>query len=224
MYKRQGGSDVDAHGTAGHDRSAVEGAAEANAVDGGAVHDRGGDACRTVEQLAGAELRFVGNAVDAVDNQVPLGLVGLQLIGAEHGRVGAGHGQGSAFAQQAADFIQRAFGGLGVVDGILVVADGLGDAPDLGAEILAADQTGRIIGGANNAQAGAEAVDGLTEGLTGLAQIAQGGHRGRVGVDAKRHVVSSLKAIPARTSPFVRLRMPCWLVKGCLPGNPTRYT
>jgi hypothetical protein len=75
-------------------------------------HAAGREVELPVQQLDPAELRRVGDAVDAVEDRVDLELVGLDLLRAERAAVGGLVRQALDLQQQRADLAQRALGGV----------------------------------------------------------------------------------------------------------------
>src|SRR5690606_9592551 len=137
-----------------------------------------------VEQLLALEGHAAGQAVDGVENRVDLELVGLDFLLAEPAGVGGLVDQALELVEQAADLGQAAFGGGDDVAGALGVAHGGHDAGLLGAEVLAGDEAGGVVGAAVDLQTGREPLEAGVELLVVVAQNALGDERVDVGVDA----------------------------------------
>src|SRR5690606_35295935 len=112
-----------------------------------------------------------------------LELVGLDLFLGKPAGVGGLLDQALELVEQAADIGQAALGGGDDVAGALGVAHGGHDSGLLGAEVLAGDEAGGIVGAAVDLQTGAQALEAGVELLVAVAQNALGDERVYVGVD-----------------------------------------
>lgn len=145
----------------------------------------GADSGASIEQSLGAELGLLGDAGDGLGDGLELSLVCLDGGLAHRAGIGAGDGEAPSVAEQSVDLIERAFCGLGVVDGVLAIAERGVQPVELGSKTFGNDQAGGIVGGGIDPQTGRESSDRLIEIGAGLANVAQRVHSCDIGIDSK---------------------------------------